>query len=254
MSAKKAELAAPKRAEENFPATVISGDEVVEGGGCPVKRLSIKGSGNTLAASSRGDVASIGEQKIATLESEFEEFSSKRTKKLFDGLRDYGFTIEKDIAEGNTDLLNKESIAFLEKRHALAVQMMTEAHSEDFIKKRDTLNSTLVARNERKRAKREARFTIRSSKKRDQIIQQQEHAAQAAARVRESVNEKRAAFDALTQHMYDLHSKQNQSLVQAQDRRSVNEKLLVDLETRHLTEELRNTLQKKFQVRQNHQG
>jgi hypothetical protein len=96
-------------------------------------------------------------------------------------------------------------------------------------------------------------MTIRASKKRDQIIQQQEKASTTAHRVRETINERRAAFDTLTQHMYEIHDKQRKNMIQAQERRFQNEKLLIDLESRHLKEEVRSALQKKFQVRQNHQ-
>jgi hypothetical protein len=43
-------------------------------------------------------------------------------------------------------------------------------------------------------------------------------------------------------------------LLRSQERTFANEKLLVDLETRHLKEEVRSTILKKFQVRQNHLG
>jgi hypothetical protein len=43
-------------------------------------------------------------------------------------------------------------------------------------------------------------------------------------------------------------------LLNSQERTFANEKLLVDLETRHLKEEVRTTILKKFQVRQNHLG
>jgi hypothetical protein len=54
--------------------------------------------------------------------------------------------------------------------------------------------------------------------------------------------------------MYNVHEKQRKNLIQAQERKINNEKLMVNLETRHLTEEMRATVLKKFQVRQNHQG
>ena len=43
-------------------------------------------------------------------------------------------------------------------------------------------------------------------------------------------------------------------MIKSQERAYSNEQLLVDLETRHLKEEVRSTILKKFQVRQNHLG
>ena len=85
---------------------------------------------------------------------------------------------------------------------------MQAAHAVDLQKQKDSLEAILVARNERKKAKKEGRKSIRASKRRDQLIQQQKKSADAAARIRESLSEKRAAFDALTQHMYTIHDKQ----------------------------------------------
>ena len=151
-------------------------------------------------------------------------------------------------------MLHRDEMAFLMRRHDLAISNLQTAHAADLQKRKDALESILVARNERKKAKREARKSIRGSKRRDQLIQQQKMSADAAARIRETISEKRAGFDALTQHMYEIHEKQRRNLAQAQERRSANEKLLVDLETRHLKEEVRGALLKKFQVRQNHLG
>ena len=88
---------------------------------------------------------------------------------------------------------------------------MQAAHAIDLQKLKDALEAVLVARNERKKAKKEGRKSIRASKRRDIVIQQQKKSADAAARIRESISEKRAAFDALTQHMYTIHSKQQKA-------------------------------------------
>jgi hypothetical protein len=85
---------------------------------------------------------------------------------------------------------------------------LQQAHAIDLQKQKDALEAILVARNERKAAKKEARKSIRASKRRDQTIQQQKRSADAAARIRESISEKRNAFDALTQHLYSSHEKQ----------------------------------------------
>lgn len=94
------------------------------------------------------------------------------------------------------------------RQHDLAISNLHTAHSTDYQKHSDTLEAIIVARSERKKAKRESRKAIRSSKRRDQLIQQQRMSADAAARIRETISEKRAGFDALTQHIYENHEKQ----------------------------------------------
>ncbi|KAI8891975.1 hypothetical protein BC833DRAFT_546081, partial [Globomyces pollinis-pini] len=176
-------------------------------------------------------------------------------KQVFDGLRKQTLTIEQSIETGEQDVLAKDDIAFTMRANELALSNMANAHAVDYQKLKKGLAAILEARAEqRKKAKQEARKSIRASKKRDQIIQQQEKSAQAAARIRETISEKRTAFDALTNHMNEIHEKQRKNMMQAQERQYTTEKLLCDLETRHLKEEVRSTIMKKFQVRQNHQG
>jgi hypothetical protein len=141
----------------------------------------------------------IGLVNSGTPEAEFLDYSAKQAKDLFDKLRVESENIERDIAEGEQKVLHKDELVFLQRRHELAIKKMMEAHAADLQKRKETLAASLVARKERKKAKREARKGIRASKKRDQIIQQQENSSHAAARIRESISEKRAAFDALTQ-------------------------------------------------------
>ena len=172
--------------------------------------------------------------KGLSAEAEFLEYSAKQTKSLFNKLRDQTDQIEGSIAVGESEVLHRDEIAFLAARHELAVIKLKDSHTVDYQKRKDALAATLVARRDRKKTKREARKSIRASKKRDQIIQQQEKAAHAAARIRETISEKRVAFDGLTQHLYAIHDKQRKNLIHAQERKFANEKLMVDLETRHL--------------------
>ena len=193
--------------------------------------------------------SSIGREGVRALsaEAEFLEYSSKQTKALFNSLRGQTEMIEGNIAEGEKDVLQRDELEFLDFRHELAIAKLKEAHSGDYQKRKNALAATLIARKDRKKTKREARKSIRASKKRDQIIQQQERAAHAAARIRESITEKRIAFDALTQHLYTIHDKQRKNLIHSQERKFANEKLLVDLETRHLKVKLPNN-RVKFEV------
>ncbi|KAJ3260004.1 hypothetical protein HK103_001514 [Boothiomyces macroporosus] len=187
-------------------------------------------------------------------EREYHNYTARQTKELFDHLRGETEEIENYIAVGEKEVLLKDEIAFLMRRHEMALANLAQAQAVDYEKRKESLDSILVARAERKKAKKEARKSIRASKKRDLVIQQQENAAQAAARIRETINEKRLAFDAMTIHMNEIHDKQRKNLIHGQERRAANEKILIDLETRHLKDEVRSTILKKFQVRQNHQG
>jgi hypothetical protein len=222
--------------------------EAREGGGCVFS--------NQASAEVTADLTVLDSitRTGGSLEEEYLNYSAKQTKDLFDALRNQTDSIEDSIGQGEREVLLKDEIAFLLRQHEVAVANLTHAQNTDYQKYKLRLEAKLQARAERKKAKREARASTRASKKRDFIIQQQEKGAISAFRVRDTISERRAAYDLLTQHMYEIHDKQRKNLVHAQERKFQNEKLLVDLETRHLKEEMRSTLMKKFQVRQNHQG
>ncbi|KAJ3273908.1 hypothetical protein HDV01_003739 [Terramyces sp. JEL0728] len=219
------------------------------------QRQSIVGEGSTDQYEANSSTEKI------TAEQDYRNHTAEETKNLFDHLREETDEIEKNIGKGERDVLLKDEIAFLTRRHDLALSNLAQAQVADFQKQKESLAAVLVARAERKKAKKEARKSIRASKRRDQVIQQQKNAAQAAARIREAINEKRLAFDALSSHMNEIHDKQRKNLIHGQERRFSSEKTLCVLETRHLKvnlgkhqEELRSTILKKFHVRQNHQG
>jgi PAS domain S-box-containing protein len=112
----------------------------------------------------------------------------------------------------------------------------------------------LVARQERKIAKKESRANIRATKKRDLIIQHQEKSANASHRVRDELSDKRAAFDGMQKHMQTVHQKQTMNLISRQERYFESEKKLMELESARMKEEQKSAFAKNFQLRQNHKA
>ncbi|KAJ3269689.1 Guanylate cyclase 2G [Terramyces sp. JEL0728] len=169
-------------------------------------------------------------------------------------LRNQTEIVERNVAIGEAEVLKNKEIAFLMRQNEMAISNLTTAQNIDFQKMKQLYDRTLVARRERKLNKRETRKTIRGAKKRDLIIQQQEKSALAASRVKETIAEKRLAFDLLNAHMKEVHDTQRNTLISSQDRKQNYEKLICDLETSTLKPEVRNTIMKKLQVRHSHQG
>lgn len=115
---------------------------------------------------------------------------------------------EMTIAEGEQEIIAKEERGFLLKQNVTELKNLQAAHVSAMGSLRENLAKAIEARRERKAAKKMARKSIRSSKKRDIIIQEKKKAADALALVQQAITEKRAAFDAKTQHMYSIHEKQ----------------------------------------------
>ncbi|KAJ3318935.1 hypothetical protein HDV06_006924 [Boothiomyces sp. JEL0866] len=181
-------------------------------------------------------------------------FQKAKEENVFQKLRDQTDLIEENVAIGEAEVLRNKEIAFMMRQNEMAISNMVTAQNIDLQKMKQLYDRTLIARRERKVNKRETRKTIRGAKKRDLIIQQQEKSALSAARVKETIAEKRLAFDQLNAHMHEVHDIQRDNLIRSQDRRMAYEKYICDLETRSLKPEVRNTILKKLQVRHTHQG
>jgi hypothetical protein len=134
-------------------------------------------------------------------EKEFQKYTAAKVNELFNILRRETLDIEENIAIGEKEVIDRDQHAFIMRRHERLIAYTQAAHAADLQKQKEALEAILVARRERKKAKKEGRTAIRASKRRDQTIQQQKKSAAAAARIRETIAEKRSAFDALTQHM-----------------------------------------------------
>jgi hypothetical protein len=122
----------------------------------------------------------------------------------------------------------------------------------------DTIKKELAdfqeARLERKEAKRQARMTIRGTKKRDAQIQQKDFTAALIKRNREAMKAKRSAFDILISHLSDIHARQFKDQSDAQNRQIQCERTLQEIDTRNLQNDTRRSQLKKHHVRENYQG
>jgi hypothetical protein len=152
-----------------------------------------------------------------------QDYTAKKSKALFDGLRVQTAIIEKSIAVGELEVLQKDDISFMMRQNELAISTLMSAHVNLFLTGRLKISRNarflstpflrLVLNARRQKRKLVQSFpasltsSIRASKKRDHVIQQQEKSAGAAARIRESIVERRTFFDAATERSHPLTSR-----------------------------------------------
>lgn len=105
----------------------------------------------------------------ANAEKEFAGYTAAKVKDVYDQLRNETDQIENNIAVGEKEVLAREQMAFLMRQHELELANLQSAHLVDMQKRKDAAQAVLIARNERKKAKRDARTSIRASKRRDQV-------------------------------------------------------------------------------------
>ncbi|KAH6580917.1 hypothetical protein BASA50_002113 [Batrachochytrium salamandrivorans] len=221
------------------------------GGGCPVMRMSSSSQSNEKLKKEEGAfTAAAGSKSMAE---QFRSDFNDKNKSLYDSLRFECERIEANYLDAEREVERTDDIAFLMGRHESEVADLISSQSSESKLRTENFEKFMIARKDRKQSKRIQRASIRQTKCRDMTILRQETASQAAVAVRKSQAKRRDAFEKLVSHMEAMHEKQRRQQSATQERKLSYEKMLNELESKHLQEEVRHTLIKKFQVRQSHQ-
>jgi PAS domain S-box-containing protein len=162
--------------------------------------------------------------------------------------------IEVHISKGQHKVIIQDSIKFTMRTHQMEQAALKKEKMNEYDTIKKELDDFQEARMERKEAKRQARMTIRGTKKRDAQIQQKDFTAALIKRNREAMKAKRGAFDILITHLSDIHSRQFKDQTDAQNRQIQCERTLQEIETRNLKNDARRSQLKKHHVRENYQG
>ena len=215
----------------------------VKNGGCPFKPAS---------QSLHSNIHADADQKETTqqIQKTVESQNMQNYQKLLKECE----SIEADLLEAELDVRRRADLAFLIKRNEYELVNIKKTQEIEMKKHKEAFEKGLVARSERKLAKKVHRTAIRQAKRRDVTIVEQESASKSTFMNRETLAGKRSYFELELQHMETQQEKQLKQQVAAQDRKSSYEKVLIELEARHLTEEKRATAVKKFQVIQTHEA
>jgi hypothetical protein len=172
---------------------------------------------------------------------------------IFESVRNDCVAVEANMKKAEDEARYREDLSFMVQRNEAEIASTQQLQKDELHQRKDAFVKSIEARKERKIAKKTLRTMMRQTKMRDRTIMLQEEASRVAARVKEILHKKRAAFDLLVQHMETLHEKQRKQLSAAQERKLQYEKMIIDIQNRHLKEELRAALAKNLQVRINHE-
>ena len=172
---------------------------------------------------------------------------------VFESVRNDCVAVEANMKKAEDEARYREDLGFMVQRNEAEIAFTQTLQKEELIQRKDAFSKTLEARKDRKLAKKTLRTMMRQTKNRDRTIMIQEEASRVASRVKEILARKRAAFDLLMQHMESLHEKQRKQLASSQERKLQYERMINDIQNRHLKEEVKASLAKNLQVRINHQ-
>lgn len=129
-----------------------------------------------------------------------------------------------------------------------------KARQEEEVSAMKGLSDRLLKdRASRKGAKQYQKNMSRDSKQKDSIIQDQEAAHKKAKEVKTVLSEHLQRVDQLIQHTEEKHKKQLQLLVNSQERKIADQRILMDLSIKNLDEDAKGDQRKEFNFKINHQ-
>jgi len=172
---------------------------------------------------------------------------------IFESVRNDCVAVEANMKKAEDEARYREDLSFMVQRNEAEIAFTLQLQKGELNQRKEAFAKSIEARKDRKTAKKTLRTMMRQTKMRDRTIMLQDEASRVAARVKEILGKKRAAFDLLVQHMESLHEKQRKQLAASQERKLQYEKMINEIQNRHLKEEVRAALAKNLQVRMNHQ-
>ncbi|KAJ3044998.1 Guanylate cyclase 2G [Rhizophlyctis rosea] len=157
-----------------------------------------------------------------------------QTKNLFERLKGECEIIEMGLRDAEVEVLKKEDEAFALQRMEIEISKLMASQAAEIRQKKEAFQAMLDARSDRKEGKAVKLKMFRSIRLRDVTIQQQNEASRVAELHKDTLTDKRQAFDALQQHLEKRHTKYSRQVIAAQERKIAYEKNLQGLSTRHL--------------------
>ncbi|KAJ3403843.1 hypothetical protein HDV05_007573, partial [Chytridiales sp. JEL 0842] len=227
------------------------------GGGCPIMKLSPRsqdafsdvGSPRISVTSVTSRNNNAGADDIRS----FKEHQNEVAGDQYDLLRHECEQIEENIHSAEAEVLKRDEESFVLQQSDAELSHLKQLHANEVARKKGMFETLMAARKERKRIKALHRSMMRETKQRDQKIQQQDLTSKLSKESQIIMAHKRSTFAELVNHIENIHEKTRKQLVNSQERKNKTETILNELQTRHLKEEMRSTLNKKHQVKMNHQ-
>jgi hypothetical protein len=147
----------------------------------------------------------------------------------------------------------KAEDAFFSEEDELEIVQALTRQAEELKCIKSLHESLLKDRGSRKQSKRLQREMQREIKQLHLKIHNQEQAQRTADEVKKMLQAHHERIERLITHTEDRHLKQTKQMTAAQERKISDQRVLMELQCRHLNEEQRSDAMKEFQFRVGHQ-
>ncbi|KAJ3215567.1 hypothetical protein HK099_006301 [Clydaea vesicula] len=183
----------------------------------------------------------------------FRRHQATKVKTILDELLLDSEKIEQNINLGENQIFFKAEKAFHHRQSELELLLLQNRQNEEYNELRNFHEQLLQDRRTRKESKKFQRDLNRDVKLKDVKIHDQEAAHKTAKEVKTMLSEHHARIEELICHIEERHSKQLNQLSISQERRVIDQRIMIDLECRNVSEEKKVELMKEFQFEVNHQ-
>jgi len=176
-----------------------------------------------------------------------------RVKETVKGLSSESVRIEEHINLGENELFWKGDEAFFMQAYEAEVSQLMARQGKELKVLKNLQEQLLKDRSARKQAKRFQREIQRQSKLKDSIIHDQESAHKTAKEVKTILTGHLSKIEQLVAHIEEKHKTQIHQLAKSQDRKIADQRDLMVLQCKNLTQDEKNHYVKEFQFKINHQ-
>ncbi|KAI9223492.1 adenylate and guanylate cyclase catalytic domain-containing protein [Blastocladiella britannica] len=181
-------------------------------------------------------------------------------EELDDSIRDIFLDLSKDlnkmetrIKAGMVSSLEKEEMTFFAGQAEKEMARLRTRQDQEKEREQKAFATLVASREARQRGKNLQNTMNFTAKNRDMIIQSQDKAQHIEGEAKQLLDDLRHSFEDHLAHVEARHTKKRKKLTQAFDRKMADRRVLFNLETAHLSPEMRATRTKDFQFKMNHQ-
>ncbi|KAI9155934.1 hypothetical protein H9P43_009044 [Blastocladiella emersonii ATCC 22665] len=174
-------------------------------------------------------------------------------KGIFEGLRTDLNKMEVRIKAAMVSSLEKDEMTFFAKQDEKELLRLRARQEQEIQREKRAFKTLMESREARQRGQVLQATMNFTAKNRDIIIQEQDKAQCIDAEVKAMLDDHRQAFEEYLQQVEARHTKKRKKLTAAFERKLQDKRTLFNLETAHLSPEMRQDRIKDFQFKVNHQ-
>lgn len=161
--------------------------------------------------------------------------------------------MEESINLGENELFFIADESFYGRQNKAEMAQLKQRQEEEMKLLKEVQSQLLKDRASRKEAKQYQKVLSRSAKQKDSVIYDQEAAHKKATEVKTILSDHLQRVEQLIHHTDEKHKKQMTNLAESQERKISDQKILMDLSVKNLSEDDKVDRLKEFQFKISHQ-